>query len=160
MLRKFSDQKKEQLTRDCKILSPYHNALKGNNPHMIRLIWCIARTQEMKYAYEFFFVILKGNKNVCSYKSTVTKIFMAWCFTQEVCVYLIELTWTYLLYSEFKCLHLQFVHFKCNTSCENKAVLLSTKIWNSRLYNFFMPIVCRHMQFSESLWQTRRPSRS
>jgi len=68
---------------DCKTLSSYHNALKVNNPYMIRLIPYLARTQETKYAYEFFLVILKGYKNTCSYKTTVTKPFMAWCFTKE-----------------------------------------------------------------------------
>ena len=91
--REVFETKKEELTVDCKILSSYHNALKGNNPYMIRLIWCIARTQERKYAYEFFLVILKGNKNACSYKSTVTKIFLTRCFTQEqLCIHLIEFT--------------------------------------------------------------------
>jgi hypothetical protein len=60
--------KKEELTMDCKILSSYHNNFKMNNLYMIRLTWCIARTQETKYVYEFSLVILKGNKNACSYK--------------------------------------------------------------------------------------------
>jgi hypothetical protein len=66
--REVLGSKKEELTMNCKTLSSYHNALKVNNPNMIRLISYIARTQESKYAYEFFLVILKGYKNTCSYK--------------------------------------------------------------------------------------------